>query len=113
MLPTLSMFGQLASNFNQFLKIPGGATVTGEQVTGSYAKTPAGLLPIYAPTYSINFANRNFGEYWNGYGKQLRDQFGQGIGLSLNIPLFNGGSARANADRAKLDIKRSELNIDR
>jgi len=92
---------------------PGGATVTGEQVTGSYAKTPAGLLPIYAPTYSINFANRNFGEYWNGYGKQLRDQFGQGIGLSLNIPLFNGGSARANADRAKLDIKRSELNIDR
>jgi outer membrane protein len=113
MMPTLSMFGQLASNFNQFLKTSNGVTITGEQTTGAYAKTPAGLLPIYAPTYSINFANRTFDQYWNGYGKQLRDQFGQGIGLSLNIPLFNGGSARANADRAKLDIKRSELNIDR
>lgn len=113
MLPTLSMFGQLATNFNQFLKTPSGAAVTGEQATGAYAKTQTGVFPIYAPTYSINFSKRNVGQYFDGYGKQLRDQFGQGLGLSLNIPLFNGGSARANADRAKLDIKSSELNIDR
>lgn len=113
MKPSLSMFGQLASNFNQFLKMSAGVQVTGEQATGAYAKTPTGLLPVYAPTYTFNFSKRNFGQYFDGYGKQLRDQFGQGVGLSLNIPLFNGGSARANADRAKLDIKRSTLNIDR
>ncbi|NBO48871.1 MAG: TolC family protein [Chitinophagia bacterium] len=113
MKPSLSMFGQLASNFNQFLKTSAGFQVTGEQATGAYAKTSTGVLPVYAPTYSFNFSKRNFGEYWSGYGKQLRDQFGQGVGLSLNIPFFNGGSARANANRAKLDIKRSELNIDR
>ncbi|MFZ9262459.1 MAG: TolC family protein [Chitinophagaceae bacterium] len=113
MKPSLSMFGQLASNFNQFLKMSSGAQITGEQATGAYAKTGTGVFPVYAPTYSFNFSKRNFSQYWDGYGKQLRDQFGQGIGLSLNIPIFNGGAAKANADRARLDIKRSELNIDR
>lgn len=113
MKPSLSLSGQLASNFNQFLKMSSGILVTGEQATGAYAKTPTGPLPVFAPTYSMNFSKRNFSEYWDGYGKQLRDQFGQGIGLSLNVPFFNGAAARSNMNRAKLDIKRSELNIDR
>ena len=113
MKPSLSTFGQLSSNFNQFLKKPTGFSLTGEQQTGSYVKQGAVQLPVYSQGVEVNYKQRNFSEYWDGYGKQLRDQFGQGIGLSLNIPIFNGGQARANLQRSKLDIKRADLVIER
>ncbi len=113
MKPSISAFGQLATNFNQFLLKGTGATFTGEQATGTYVKQGTMQLPVYTPTYAINFADRTFGEYWNGYGKQLRDQFGQGIGISLNVPIFNGGQARSNMQRARLNIRQSTLSLDR
>ena len=90
-----------------------GVSFTGEQLTGSYIKQGPIQLPVYAPGVEVNYKQRNFSEYWEGYGKQLRDQFGQGLGLSLNIPIFNGGQARANLQRSKLDIKRADLVIER
>jgi outer membrane protein len=113
MKPSLSMVGLLSSNFNQFLKKPIGFSLTGEQQTGSYVKQGAVQLPVYSQGVEVNYKQRNFSEYWDGYGKQLRDQFGQGITLSLNIPIFNGGQARANLQRSKLDIKRADLVIER
>lgn len=113
MKPSLSTFGQLSTNFNQFLKKPIGFNYTGEQLTGSYVKQGAVQLPVYAPGGEVNYKQRSFSEYWDGYGKQLRDQFGQGIGLSLNLPIFNGGQARAILQRSKLDVKRADLVIER
>jgi outer membrane protein len=72
-------------------------------------KSGTSTLPVYAPTGTLVTSKRGFGELWNGYGKQLSDQFGQGIGFSVNIPIFNGGQARANIERAKLDIQRNQL----
>lgn len=113
MKPTITAFGQLASNFNQFLLKPNGVSINGENMTGAYIKQGTSQIPVYAPNVDINFANRKFGEFWNGYGQQLRDQFGQGVGLSINVPIFNGSQARSNVKRAILDIKRNDLNIER
>ena len=113
MKPTISAFGQLASNFNQFLMKPVGFEFLGEQVTEAYVKQGTTIYPVFAPNISAKFADRKFGEYWNGFGKQLRDQFGQGVGISINVPIFNGGQARSNMQRASLDIKRNELAITR
>jgi outer membrane protein len=113
MKPSVTAFGQLASNFNQFLLKSTGVKYLGEQSTGAYIKQGTTQVPVYAPNFDVNFADRKFGEYWNGYGKQLRDQFGQGLGLSINVPIFNGGQARSNMKSAKLDIKRSDLAIER
>ncbi len=113
MKPSLSAFGQLGTSFNQFLKKSSGVTFSGEQLTGAYIKDGISQVPVYAPSYNMNFQSRKFSEYWEGYSKQLRDQFGQGIGLSLNVPIFNGGQARANVQRAVLDVKRSNLAIER
>ena len=113
MKPSVTAFGQLASNFNQFLLKGTGVRYMGEQSTGAYIKQGTTQVPVYAPNYDINFVDRKFGEYWNGYGKQLKDQFGQGLGVSINVPIFNGGQARGNMKRAKLDIKRSDLAIER
>jgi outer membrane protein len=111
--PTLSLFSQLNSNFNQFFLRTTGFNVTGEQALGTFAKLGATNLPVYAPTGTQITENRNFGQLWQGYGQQLNDQLGKGIGLSLNVPIFNGWSARANVERAKLDIERNKLSIER
>ena len=113
MKPTISAFGQLATNFNQFLLKGSGVNFTGEQETGSYIKQGSSLVPVYSPTYEMLYQKRNFSEYWDGFSKQLRDQFGQGVGLTVNVPIFNGGQARANMMRARVDIKSSQLSIDR
>jgi len=113
MKPTISAFGQLASNFNQFLKKPVGFELLGEQVTEAYIKQGTTIVPVFAPNISAKFADRKFNEYWNGFGRQLRDQFGQGVGISINVPIFNGGQARSNMQRASLDIKSNELAITR
>lgn len=111
--PTLSAFGSLSTNYNQFFLKTTGFNVTGEQTTGTYAKFGVTQLPVYAPTGNQITEKRSFGELWQGYGSQLKDQFGQGFGLSLNVPIFNGWQARANIERAKLDIERNQLSIER
>ena len=97
----------MSTNYNQFFLKTTGFNITGEQTTGTYAKFGASQLPVYAPTGTQITENRSFGELWQGYGQQLKDQFGQGIGLSLNVPIFNGWQAKANVERAKLDIERN------
>ncbi|MEY3245977.1 MAG: hypothetical protein RL253_1140 [Bacteroidota bacterium] len=113
MKPTITAFGQLATNFNQFLMKPNGVSINGESMTGSYIKQGVTQIPVYAPNVDVNFTNRKFGEFWSGYGQQLRDQFGQGVGLSISVPIFNGAQAKSNVKRAMLDVKRSDLNIER
>lgn len=113
MKPTITAFGQLASNFNQFLLKPNGVSINGENLTGTYIKQGGTQIPVYAPNVDVNFTNRKFGEFWNGYGQQLRDQFGQGLGLSINVPIFNGAQARSSMKRAMLEVKKSDLTIER
>lgn len=111
--PTISAFGQLATNYTQAFKQPTGFNVTGEQTTGTYVKNGASTLPVYAPTGTLTSVNRSFGGLWDGYGSQLKDQFGQSIGLGINVPIFNGWQARSTVERSKLDIERSKLAITR
>lgn len=113
MKPTISAFGQLATNFNQFLMKSTGVSVNGENLTGAYIKQGGTQVPVYAPNVEVNFVNRKIGEFFSGYNQQLRDQFGQGLGISINVPIFNGSQARSNVKRALLDVKRSDLNIER
>ncbi len=44
---------------------------------------------------------------------QIGDNFRQAIGLGINVPIFNGGSARANIERSKLDIASNDLQIEK
>ncbi len=42
-------------------------------------------------------------------GKQFRNNFGQNIGISLSVPIFNGRQARTSWERSKLSLKNMEL----
>lgn len=43
------------------------------------------------------------------FGEQLSDRFGQGIGMSISIPIFNGFSARSSVRRAKINYNNAKL----
>ena len=47
------------------------------------------------------------------YASQLGDNFGQGIGLNLSIPIFNGFSRQIGLQRQKLNVESQMLILDR
>ncbi len=49
---------------------------------------------------------------FQGYGEQMSNNFGQQVGLQLNIPIFNGNSARANYKKAQLNVASAKLTKD-
>ena len=44
------------------------------------------------------------------FGQQIGDRFGQGIGMNISIPIFNGFSARSSVRRAKINYNNAKLN---
>jgi outer membrane protein len=46
------------------------------------------------------------------YGTQLSDNFGNNIGVSLNVPIFNGRQARTNWQKQKLNVENLTLQRD-
>jgi outer membrane protein len=111
--PTISAFGGLRTSFNngfeEFFR-----SGSSEKMTQFYTKAPANPTPVYAYTDDLATRQNKFmGSIWNGYGNQLKDNFGQNFGLAINVPIFNGWQARSSVERSKLDIERSKLAITR
>jgi len=48
----------------------------------------------------------------NGFFDQLNNNLGEYFGLNLNIPIFSRGQVKANVNRAKINQKISEVNLD-
>lgn len=101
MYPTISAFGGLGSSYVN-LKIPqfqpGPKGPTGATVTVGGTD-----YSVDAPTFII------IGENAIPVGRQFRNNFGQSIGIGLNVPIFNGRAARTAWDRSKLNVKQMEL----
>ncbi|WP_164714115.1 TolC family protein [Chitinophaga rhizosphaerae] len=45
-------------------------------------------------------------------GRQLSDNFGQNIGITLSFPIFNGWQLRGQVERAKIDLENRKLTQD-
>ena len=58
----------------------------------------AGLRSSYSYTFNSNFPQDNF-------STQVNDRFNQYIGLTLQVPIFNGLSAKSNVKRAKINYQ--------
>jgi outer membrane protein len=101
MYPSLTLFGGLDTRYSNAERlyasaftntfVPIGRTPTGEVVTTLDER----LVPT---TFSKNT-----------YFRQINNNFGQSVGLSLNIPIFNAGIARTNWRKAKLNVESVEL----
>ncbi|HXS55045.1 MAG TPA: TolC family protein [Hanamia sp.] len=102
--PTISAFGNLGTNYGYFR-------------TPVYAQVPNGYGPsgLVIPDGSGGFIDVQRPLFTNGgktgyitsdgLGTQFSNNFGQAIGISLSVPIFNGWQGKANYQRSKLNIK--------
>ena len=78
----------------------------------------SGFLPTVSASASAgtNFSHRYTifqGQRGNDYFfKQLNDNFGYGVGLSINIPIFNRYQNKVNVNKSIINKEQSELALD-
>ena len=100
MYPTLSVYGNLGSSYNNRAKEVTGVTYFNDTI----AKVIVAGTPynVFAPFPDYTSRNQRF-------FSQLNQNFRQSVGLNVNIPIFNGLSARTNYQRSKINIRNQEL----
>jgi outer membrane protein len=110
LFPTISAFGNLQTRFNQSFTT---FNKTGrvEIPTNGYVKGPTGNVPVFTEIDQFQQGALGVFQAFNGYGSQLKNNFGQTIGIALNVPIFNGWQAKANVAQQKLNIERANLTI--
>ncbi len=105
MYPTFSAYGGLGSNYVNI-----GQT---EFTIGPNTKTGATVL-VNGVEYDVvrpGFISTGK-EIQTPYTRQLRNNFGQNVGIAVSVPIFNGGVARTNWERSKLVVQQTQLQIE-
>ena len=111
MYPSVSAFGSLGTNYGYF------KTPTFNQVFSGYA--PSGLVvsdgqggfkDVQRPVFVNGAKSGSISS--EPLGDQFSNNFGQQIGLSISVPIFNGGQAKAAYQRSKLNIRNIEYQKD-
>ncbi|CAN5263600.1 TolC family protein [soil metagenome] len=102
MMPVVSLFGSLGSNYNN----------RAQEISGvNYFTVPIGKVSVNGTDYDVlplqPFSSYTFDK--PDYFKQTGENFRQTVGVGVSVPLFNSGIARTNYERSKLNIKTAEL----
>jgi outer membrane protein len=105
MYPSFSIFGsmgtQYANNKNpRFTQVPTG----GFDTTNAIVNVNGSDYKILTPAFQQNITF-----FQIPLGTQIENNFGQNVGISVNIPLFNGGNARTAWQRNKLSLENLQL----
>lgn len=108
--PSISAYGNLSTNYGYF------RTPTYSQIPNGYGSSGlvvpdgnGGFIDVQKPLFTTGGKS--------GYvtsdplGTQFSNNFGQAIGISLSVPIFNGWQAKANYQRSKLNIKTLEYQV--
>lgn len=107
MYPSLSLFGNLGSNFVYFRTPIYQQTISGYSPSGLVVQNGTDFIPVQQPVFKQGERTGYFKS--NAFGQQISDNFGQGIGINISVPLFNGYTSRSIWARAKLDVSAAEL----
>ncbi|NCI45420.1 TolC family protein [Sediminibacterium soli] len=112
MYPTVTVGGNLSTNFSNSFKRISGATFLGyTPITGAENIVNISNVTYYiqSPVYKVTQSSRDFGSLWDGWSNQLSNNFGQNVGLSISVPIFNNFQARTGYRQSQLNLKYSEL----
>lgn len=107
--PTISAYAGLNTRFANTNIQNNGYQYTGDAITPAYTLNGTTKNYVYQPEYTYSTGKRNFFEMWNGWGKQLDQNFSQNVGIQIQVPILNNGSSRVGYERAKLNFKNSEF----
>jgi outer membrane protein len=105
--PTISAYGSLGTRFYNDLRQVN--TTFPISLTKGYAQNGVVQYPVYAQGFEQTFTGQPFFNSFQGYGSQLENNFGQQVGLQLNIPIFNGLMSKTNYKKAKLNVETARL----
>ncbi|MBC8034914.1 MAG: TolC family protein [Chitinophagaceae bacterium] len=112
--PSFSAYGALGTSFaSQNRKITGitfndySAVVPG--FPGDAVNIGGQFVPVQSPVYNVKQETKSFGEYWSGWGNQIENNFGQNLGISINIPIFNAYASRTAYQRSRINIDNQQL----
>ena len=102
MFPTLSLFASLGTDY----------TNRGQRLNSTTKDSSAfGVVTVNGLTYGVfpvsPFEIKNFGN--STYFYQLNQNLSRSFGLSLSVPIANGGSLRSAWNRSKLTVRQWEL----
>jgi outer membrane protein len=79
-----------------------GITPTGDHTwNGDYTATG---VPVYQPSYTLQ-------TQVTPYFDQISNNVNKSIGLNLTVPIFNGLQTHATVERAKVQLKNADLNL--
>ncbi len=85
--------------------------LNGYVTSGARVNAGGVFFPVEVPNYS--FGNNIVGYFKpDAVGKQFNANLGQSIGVGMNLPIFNGRSARLNVDRSKLNLEQLNLQLE-
>ena len=104
MYPTLTASGSLNTRFANNVYDYSTQTILGQ--TSAYALDNTNKYPVYA------YQNAIIGMNKVSLGNQLNRYFGQAVGLNLNVPLFNAHQSRTQWERAKINVRQTQLQDD-
>ncbi len=102
MLPTLSVFGGIDSRWSSVSKII-------DQISTDYVTQ---TIRINGMDVEVQFPSQNATFKNNPYFDQLNQNFGQSVGLSLQVPIYSNSRNRINMEMAQVNILNSRVQSD-
>jgi len=97
--PTLSLFGQLGTNYSSAASISTPVSVT-DVPTSDYVVVSGSNLPVITKQTNYNTQKINFSNQYN-------NNLGTYFGVSLRVPIFSAFQSRTNVRLARIEEKRN------
>lgn len=94
LFPVLSLNGSLGSNYSS-AALSQRFMSSADEATGAYVTSGGTVLPVYE-------SRNNYLSEKIGFNDQVRNNFNSYVGLSLQVPLFNGLKNRTQVEQAKV-----------
>ncbi len=110
--PTLSFGYSLSTNFSNSFKYISGVEPAGYSSispNSPFVTVGSAKYFVQSPLYNTITTNRDFSSVWNGWGRQLDNNFGQNFGLQLSIPIFNANQSKTAYQQSKLNYQSASL----
>jgi outer membrane protein len=106
LLPSITAFGSISSNYSSFAKDFANPDLSNAmQVQGAPTDIIVNGVPAtvsFVETVGVIFPDKP-------YLNQMEENFGQLLGLSLNIPIFNNGQSRVAMERARINVLNTQV----
>lgn len=104
-IPSLSLGGNLGTNWSNFAKVPNGYSIDRITQPGVYINGDPALFEVdsYTPT----------GYDPVSYGNQLDQNIGYGWGATLSIPILNNYAFKGNVEKAKINVINADIETEK